>query len=82
MTWHAIHPPAPNLLHMRHSSRFPLHRLILPILSLAALAADASPLNFKADLLKNPDGGTLKAGDKPVGFKIAPVIIEKDGTAS
>ena len=64
---------------MTTSSRSSVHRIILSFLSLASLAA-ASPLSFTADLLKNPDGGILKAGDKAAGFKVAPVIIEEGGT--
>ena len=64
---------------MTTSSSSSLHRLILCGLSFACLAA-ASPLSFTADLLKSPDGSVLKAGDKPAGFKVDPVIVEESGT--
>jgi len=53
--------------------------MILCCLALACLAG-ASPSGFTADLLKNPDGSALKPGDKPAGFKLAPVIAEEGGT--
>jgi hypothetical protein len=49
-------------------------RFLLLVLCLTSIAASASPSDFTADLTNKPDG------DKPAGFKVAPVIATINGT--
>lgn len=56
------------------------HFLPLLVFCITSIAASASPLDFTADLVRKADGSALRPGDKADGFKVAPVIREKDGT--